>query len=522
MTKPLEPRTLKGIAQDQLLNGVAARVCEHSPGLKRLANRYVINSAIDTMPPRPYRLSTMDEYTSWDSLTDRSYSVRELDAVPAEPPTRPPEADVVELFRRSRFRESEKSTVLFAYVAQWFTDGFLRSPRFDKDGKEIIKDRDVTRNDSTHQVDLAQVYGLTADATTGLRRGRWLACQEIDGQQYPPALFSADGERLFPELRMIGDRHERADPREFLAMGSDASNSQIGFAMLNTLYLRAHNTIADEIAAHEPGLSDERVFRVTRNVLIVLTIKLVMQEYINHITPWRFQIEFDRKGFDRVRWHRQNWAAVEFNLLYRWHCLIPPTLHVHGQALDPSATIFRTRSLLTGGNGLGELLDEASGQRAGAIELFNTGEWLLGHGEAPTIAAARTARVGTYNQYRVHCGFKPVKRFEDLSSDANVVAALRDRYRSMDELEFYPGLYAEDRPRNSVVGPLMGRMVAVHAFSQLLTNPLLAPAIYDNDDTFTPTGRGIIRDTRSIQEVVDMIGLKGHAARLTHADWSPQ
>ena len=112
----------------------------------------MINSAIDTMPPRPYRLSTMDEYTSWDSLTDRTYSVRELDAVPAEPPTQPPEADVVELFRRSQFSASEKSTVLFAYVAQWFTDGFLRSPRFDKDGKEIIKDRDVTRNDSTHQV----------------------------------------------------------------------------------------------------------------------------------------------------------------------------------------------------------------------------------------------------------------------------------------------------------------------------------------------------------------------------------
>ena len=68
----------------------------------------------------------------------------------------------------------------------------------------------------------------------------------------------------------------------------------------------------------------------------------------------------------------------------------------------------------------------------------------------------------------------------------------------------------------------MGRMVAVHAFSQLLTNPLLAPSIYDNDDTFTRTGQGIIHDTHSIQDVVDMIGLKGLAARLTHADWRPR
>ena len=31
---------------------------------------------------------------------------------------------------------------------------------------------------------------------------------------------------------------------------------------------------------------------------------------------------------------------------------------------------------------------------------------------------------------------------------------------------------------NSVVPPLMGRLIAVHAFSQLMTNPLLAPEVY--------------------------------------------
>ncbi len=515
---PAEPSTFKGFVQNQLLNGWLGQVCQTSPALKRVANRHLINSAIDTMPPRPYRLSTMDDYTSWDSLIDRTYSVRELDVVPAERRTEPPEDAVVELFRRKRFIESEKSTMLFAYVAQWFTDGFLRSPRFDEHGKEIRPPRDVTRNDSTHQVDLAQVYGLTANVTESLREGRRLASQEIDGEQYPPALFDDQGQRQF-NVRMIGDTDPRTDPREFLAMGSDAANSQIGFAMLNTVFLRAHNTIADQIAAKHPGLSDVRVFRTTRNVLIVLTIKLVMQEYINHITPWRFQIQFDRKGFEKVRWHRQNWAAVEFNLLYRWHCLIPPTLRIHGEDLPPGATIFRTRSLLTRGAGLGGLLDEASTQPAGAIELFNTDDWLIEHGERPTIAAARDARVGSYNDYRVHCGFHRVERFDELTSDPAVREALQRRYRTVDQVEFYPGLFAEDRPRNSVVPPLMGRMVAVHAFSQLLTNPLLAPAVFDSDDTFTSTGRQLIHDTNSIQEVVDMIGLNGVSARLTRADW---
>ena len=46
--------------------------------------------------------------------------------------------------------------MLFAYVAQWFTDGLLRSDR-SVPGKD---ERDITRNESTHEVDLAQLYGL--------------------------------------------------------------------------------------------------------------------------------------------------------------------------------------------------------------------------------------------------------------------------------------------------------------------------------------------------------------------------
>ena len=194
MTKPLEPRTLKGIAQDQLLNGVAARVCERSPGLKRLANRYVINSAIDTMPPRPYRLSTMHEYTSWDSLTDRTYSVRELDAVPAERRTEPPgrrRGEPVPPRAVQRVREVHGAVRLRRAVVH----GRLPAQPAVRRARQRApsRPRDVTRNDSTHQVDLAQVYGLTAQATESLREGRRLAYQEIDGQQYPPALFADDG-----------------------------------------------------------------------------------------------------------------------------------------------------------------------------------------------------------------------------------------------------------------------------------------------------------------------------------------
>ena len=48
-------------------------------------------------------------------------------------------------------------------------------------------------------------------------------------------------------------------------------------------------------------------------------------------------------------------------------------------------------------------------------------------------------------------------------------------YGNVDQIEFYVGLFAEDVRRNAVLPALIGRMVAIDAFSQAFTNPLLAP-----------------------------------------------
>ena len=51
-----------------------------------------------------------------------------------------------------------------------------------------------------------------------------------------------------------------------------------------------------------------------------------------------------------------------------------------------------------------------------------------------------------------------------------------------------------------MMGQLMTYMVANDAFTQALTNPLLARNVF-NDATFTPTGMGIIAATKSPQDI---------------------
>ena len=507
--------------------GPAWRLLQSVPPLERVVNRWLINTGINVLPPRPYRLSTKGDFTSADTLSDKTFNCRQLEPTEAsELRTKPAPDKVLELFRRNEFIPCDKSTVLFAYVAQWFTDGFLRSDR----SVEGNDERDITRNESTHEVDLAQLYGLTPDVTKTLRdrdQPMLLAYQEMDGEHYPPDLFGAEGERapVFKTLRVIGTKHADVDNSQLLAMGSDVSNSQIGYAMLNTLFLREHNRIARELAG-APGRRDwsqDSIFAAARNVLTVLLIKVVIEEYINHLHPYHFKFRLDPRGFDRQRWMRPNWVAVEFNLLYRWHSLIPDELQVGDELLPLEKTTFRTKDFFKR-HGLAALIDTASRQRAGRVGLRNTPEMLLYMAERPSIEAGRKVRLRGYNAYREACGFPRATSFEDISSDPHICAALHKLYGNVDEVEFFTGLFAEDTRPNSVLPPLMGRLVALHAFSQLLTNPLFAPEIY-NERTFSPRGLEIIDHTNSLADVVQRNVPEGNGAplvKLTREGWKPR
>jgi prostaglandin-endoperoxide synthase 2 len=52
-----------------------------------------------------------------------------------------------------------------------------------------------------------------------------------------------------------------------------------------------------------------------------------------------------------------------------------------------------------------------------------------------------------------------------------------------------------------MMGELMTYMVANDAFTQALTNPLLARNVF-TDATFTKTGMGMIKQTSSLQDIV--------------------
>jgi prostaglandin-endoperoxide synthase 2 len=472
------------------------------PGVRSATNRLLINRLVYKMDTRPNILSTKTPYTSWESLTDRTYSARHLPPDDELQQRLQPEASVAELFRREKPRESAKSTLLFSHFAQWFVDGFLRTDP-----------NDVTRNTSTHDIDLSQLYGQTEDVTALLRThsGGRLKSQQINGGEFPPYYFGSDGE-VEPEFADLPlsypDRDRKAvelgeltgdQKRSLFALGIPRGNIHYGFVMLSTLFLREHNRLAGLISAEHPDWDDERVFQTARNTLIVILLKIVIEDYINHITPFHFKLFVEPGIGVREKWYRQNWMSIEFDLLYRWHPLVPTDVVVGGERRPADEVLWQTGVVTD--KGLAALFDEASQQPSTEIGLRNTAEFLQKR-EVHTIDIGRKAKLAGFNDYRRACGYPRLRSFRDFSTDPEVASALADRYRSVDDVELYVGLFAEDVRPNSALPSVMGTMVAVDAFSQALTNPLLVKSVF-NASTFSSAGMRAIKRTSRLQDLVD-------------------
>jgi prostaglandin-endoperoxide synthase 2 len=197
-------------------------------------------------------------------------------------------------------------------------------------------------------------------------------------------------------------------------------------------------------------------------------------------------------------WNRPNWMTTEFSLLYRWHSLIPDRITWGGKAYEVPDLVLNTEPLLD--TGLAGAFVGVSAQKAARLGAFNTAAALVPI-EKQAIEQGRRVRLAPYAAYREYMSMSPPRTFGDISQDPRVVSFLGDVYESPADVEFYIGLFAEDPGRNTPLPPLILAMVAVDAFSQALTNPLLSEHVF-NEGTFSPTGWAAITGRNTLDAIV--------------------
>ncbi len=502
--------------------------------------------------PRPYILNK--DYTTWSGVYSQRWIGRHTQ--PEDPsPILPSESEVADLFRRRTQIDGspltllcpQGSTLFFISAAQWFTDSFLRT---------FVAPDTFGQTDSNHEVDLCQIYGLN-DFQTDMLRERDPDTKELthrlafrldaQGEMWAPKLFQKDqsgGVKLAPPFDgslatgnncgkplhdpcKLWNAVKRAHPGlskraidqlllDFHATGLDNGNGTIGYIVINTLMLRAHNTFADLLWREKRGTAcwdKERVFQTTRCTLIALLIKLVLEDYIAHVANMPFKMPV---GANRWQpWHHANQIAIEFNLLYRWHSMIPERFIIDGAQVGPEG--FRFNPRLVEQTGLAEMIRSLSRQQAGRISLRNTPDFLfqrpasgaLSPVEA-TIAVSRRARLPSLNVYREHFGRRKHASFTEMVGDQpfadELIADLSRLYCDVNRVEMFPGLFAEQHKGTVIMGDLMTSMVAYDAITQLLNNPMVSKNLY-SEQTFSAKGHQLLQKTSSFAQVANFVGL---------------
>ena len=502
----------------------ALNVVGHIPGLHPFANRVAINKAVGSTLPRPYPYSlwspsptikvTPEPYVSWTGLVDRTFTGRHLPAAPQSYVNAlPPIANAAALFRRNHFTPSSRTSTLFCFFAQWFTDSFLRTDPLDN-----------RKNTSNHEIDLCQIYGLDAATSRILRSGKEgkLLTQVLPTGVFPPRLFDANGVLVpsFQQLRYFAEKIKdesliewmvsrsmahlpAADiqrrKRALFVTGLERGSNTIAYAALNAVFLREHNRICDELLKAHPAWDDDRLFETARNINIVQGLKLVIEEYINHLAGLPFNFKLDCSFAEHQSWYRTNRIAIEFNLLYRWHSMIPDMLNING-GLKPDDYRFNNEELER--VGAEAIIAAASRQPAGRIMLHNSPDFMI-PAETAALQFARDFRLQSFNAYRKRFGLQPYSTYMALTEDAALAKELEQLYGpSVDNVEFVVGLFAEHHDKDTSFGELLRIMVAVDAFSQVFTNPLLSSQCFGIDAAFGSVGMRIYKETTGLEDIV--------------------
>jgi prostaglandin-endoperoxide synthase 2 len=509
------------------LIGVVNWTGDRWPSFARFVNTLAINGIVNSTRNRPHPWSTVSDYISWKGLTDRTWSARHLPA--RDLPNLPPVEAVAALFAKTGpvQRECAKSTCLFPAFAQYLTDGFIRT--------HVQDPEDRRKTTSNHEIDQSPLYGRTEAQTLALRlraedkqrKGRLKSWTDEAGEEWPPFLYLRDGVTVDPDYAILdaplGISHTTPEKRLTLfAVGGDRANATAQVSMMNVLFLREHNRLAGLLEAHHPGWNDDHVFEVARNISIVMFIKIVIEEYINHISPQGLKLRADPSAAWKAKWNRPNWITAEFSLLYRWHSLVPEKTVWDGASID--AWVFQLNNDPLMKSGLAKAFEYVGAQPTAALGIGNSADFLVPV-ETSAILQARTNRIASYNDYRALVGMPRVQSFREVTKDEARQRALAALYDSPETLEFYTGIFAEDRVVNSPLPTLILKMVAIDAFSQAMTNPLLSQHILGDPvnsvAAFTQVGLDEIKATGSL---ADILGRNSSwdgktPVAMTRADW---
>jgi hypothetical protein len=311
-------------------------------------------------------------------------------------------------------------------------------------------------NSVTSFVDGSQIYGVSAARAAWLREGaggRLKVRQTEDGAMLP----LNDGSQANDDP--LGN-----PPTSLVVAGDVRANEQPGLTCLHTVFLREHNLQAARAAARHPEWDDERIFQEARRVVIAELQSITVNEFV----PAMLGSPLPRyKGYRNTV--NPGLSNVFATAAYRnGHSMVGPDIGVldaNFVEVDslPLQDVFFNPGVIASVHGIDPFLryfaadiqQETDTQIVDPLRNFlfgppGSGGFDLG---ALNIQRGRDHGLPDYNAVRQDFGLRPVRNFSEITSNATLAASLASLYGSVNNIDAWVGMLAEDHVPGSSLGP---------------------------------------------------------------------
>lgn len=323
-------------------------------------------------------------------------------------------------------------------------------------------------NEITAWIDASNVYGSDADRAAALRAN--------DGSG---RLQTSAGDLL--PFNTAGLPNAGGSSADLFLAGDVRANEQVSLTVMHTLFVREHNRLAQQIAAVNPGLSDEQIYQRARRLVGAMMQAITYREFIpvllgkDALPPYT--------GYDsRVDAGIANlFSTASFRF---GHSALSPTLlrlDVDGNPIAAGNLALRdaffSPSAIAKAGGLEPYLRGLATQRHQEIDPFvidDVRNFLFGApGQggfdlvALNLTRGRDHGLPDYNTAREAMGLSPQSGFTGISGDPAIQERLRAAYNdSIADVDAWIGGLAEDHLPGALVGELI-HAVLVRQFTAL-------------------------------------------------------